>query len=390
MSELHKADGRSWRNAPCGGRPWGIPSPSMQLGGEADDQRREQIESTDRGPAPRLTQVAFSVVDLAATERWFREGLGFWPAGGARRRMRGPLASAVQGLPRVASTCWWMVDRNEFFQLELFQFERPLARLMAHDFRPCDIGYRGSASGWPTSTRRWHDWRAWAHRRSPTRRARRDASRVRAQPRRRLRRDHGGRPAVGRRTRPRADRPAPSPCARSRCRSPTWPGPRPSSRADSGWSAPMPRCEHQSTRRSGVCPARGRAARVFTAGGVLVELVQYLDPVGRPRPADYRISDQGILNIAFGARSRRDHVALYRRARAAGAQPNCRPLHCPARASSTSPTRSSSRSSCCGCPRRRTGAGASRRGRPPSGRGPTRTPSSGRCGSPRPRRPRGM
>ena len=141
MSELHKADGRSWRNAPCGGRPWGIPSPSMQLRGEADDQRREQIETTDRGPAPRLTQVAFSVVDLAATERWFREGLGFWPAGGARRMMRGPLASAVQGLPRAASTCWWMVDRNEFFQLEMFQFERPLARLMAPDFRPCDIGY---------------------------------------------------------------------------------------------------------------------------------------------------------------------------------------------------------------------------------------------------------
>ena len=39
--------------------------------------------------------------------------------------MRGPLASSVQGLPRVASTCWWMVARNEFFQLEMFQFERP-------------------------------------------------------------------------------------------------------------------------------------------------------------------------------------------------------------------------------------------------------------------------
>ena len=55
--------------------------------------------------------------------------------------MRGPLASSVQGLPRVASTCWWLVDRNRRFQLELFQFERPLARLMPHDFRPSDIGY---------------------------------------------------------------------------------------------------------------------------------------------------------------------------------------------------------------------------------------------------------
>ena len=97
--------------------------------------------SLDRGLGPPLSQVAFSVVDLAATERWFREGLGFWPAGGSRLRMRGPLASSVQGLHRAASTCWWMVDRNQFFQLEMFQFERPLARLMAHDFRPCDIGY---------------------------------------------------------------------------------------------------------------------------------------------------------------------------------------------------------------------------------------------------------
>ena len=68
---------------------------------------------------------------------------------------------------------------------------------------------------------------------------------------------------------------------------------------------------------------------VLAAGSVLVELVQYLDPVGRPRRVGYRISDQGILNIAFGARSRRDHGKLHRRARAAGAGENCRPVHLP-------------------------------------------------------------
>ena len=68
---------------------------------------------------------------------------------------------------------------------------------------------------------------------------------------------------------------------------------------------------------------------VFNAGSVLVEIVQYLDPVGRPRPAGYRVSGQGILNIAFGARSRRDHTELYRRARAAGARENRRPVHLP-------------------------------------------------------------
>ena len=91
----------------------------------------------------------------------------------------------------------------------------------------------------------------------------------------------------------------------------------------------MPRCDALSTRRSGVWPARGRAAACSPPAACSSSSSQYLDPVGRPRPADYRISDQGILNIAFGARSRRDHGELYRRARAAGARPNRRPVHMP-------------------------------------------------------------
>ena len=278
-----------------------------------------------------LAQVAFSVVDLAATERWFREGLGFRPAGGSRWRMRGPLASAVQGLPRVASTCWWLVDRNEFFQLELFQFERPLARLMAHDFRPCDIGYTRIGvwvADFDRALARLE--RLGSPPLSRPDRARRGASRLRAQPRRGLRRGHGGRPAVGRRARRRADRTAPV-----AVRSVTLSVPDLArseaffSRGLGLASAPMPPLhapEHEALW--GLAGARTRSS-VFAAGSVLVELVQYLDPVGRPRPPDHRISDQGILNIAFGARSRRDHRELYRRARAAGARANRRPLHLP-------------------------------------------------------------
>ena len=96
--------------------------------------------STD-GFAPPLNQIAFSVVDLRLTDRWFREGFGLLPAGGSRALMRGPLAANVQGLPRAASTCWWLLGQNSWFQLELFQFERPMAKLMPADFRPCDIGY---------------------------------------------------------------------------------------------------------------------------------------------------------------------------------------------------------------------------------------------------------
>ena len=99
------------------------------------------MSPTTTGFTPPLNQIAFSVVDLRLTERWFREGFGLLPAGGSRALMRGPLAAHVQDLPRAASTCWWLVGRNSWFQLELFQFDRPIAKLRPADVRPCDIGY---------------------------------------------------------------------------------------------------------------------------------------------------------------------------------------------------------------------------------------------------------
>jgi hypothetical protein len=57
--------------------------------------------------------------------------------------------------------------------------------------------------------------------------------------------------------------------------------------------------------------------------------VQYLSPGPQPWPEGYRISDQGILNIAFGARNRHDFFEVYRRCVAAGARPNCPPKHLP-------------------------------------------------------------
>ncbi len=278
-------------------------------------------------PEPRLSQVAFSVVDLAATERWFREGLGFWPAGGSRGMMRGPLASSVQGLPRVASTCWWMVDRKEFFQLEMFQFERPLARLMPHNLRPCDIGYS-----------RIGVWVAdFDH--TLTRLGRLGSTPLS---------DPIG-PAGARRACVRnpdgvyieimEDDPLPDAGlapSRSACpvavRTVTLSVPdlaRSAAFFSRGLglgrsAAKLRAADHEALW--GLAGAQ-TCSSVLTAGSVLLELVRYLDPVGRPRPPGYRISDQGILNVAFGARSRRDHGELYDRARAAGARENRTPLH---------------------------------------------------------------
>ena len=111
--------------------------------------------------------------------------------------MRGPLAANVQGLPRAASTCWWLLGRNSWFQLELFQFDRPMAKLMPADFRPCDIGYTRIGI-WvedfdATMKTACRTWQSAADR--ATGRAR-WAARLCPQSRRGLCRDHGRRPAA--------------------------------------------------------------------------------------------------------------------------------------------------------------------------------------------------
>jgi short-subunit dehydrogenase/catechol 2,3-dioxygenase-like lactoylglutathione lyase family enzyme len=62
------------------------------------------------------------------------------------------------------------------------------------------------------------------------------------------------------------------------------------------------------------------------ADDMLVELVSYEDPAGRPRPEGYRISDLGLLNVAFGFRDRAGFEAACRRCREAGHEGNGPPL----------------------------------------------------------------
>lgn len=275
-----------------------------------------------------LCQIALSVIDLRTTERWFREGLGFVPAGGSRLATRSPLAAKVQGLPRAASTCWWLLGSNDWFQLELFQFERPLARLMPRDARPSDIGYTRigvcvadfdatlaalDGLGSPTMT---------------------DPVGVAGARRACVRNPDGvyveimeddplapnGHPALG-------------PASPAAVRSVTL------SVAELAKSEAMFRGlglkpstallhlpEHEAIWGLPGADARGR---VFQAGDVLVEIVDYLNPQSRPRPPGYRISDQGILNIAFGAHNKRQHDELFRRALGAGAAPAHQPVHLP-------------------------------------------------------------
>lgn len=275
-----------------------------------------------------LNQVAFSVVDLRLTERWFREGFGFLPAGGSRFMASSPITARVQGVPRSASTMWWLVGRDPGFQLELFQFRRPMARLMPADFRPCDIGYTRvgvTVEDFDATLSHLAD--------------------LGTQP-------FG--PTIGERGKRRvcvrnpdgvyvevmeddplrgltANSAAPCPAA---VRSVTVSTP--DLEASVGYFTQvcgkgpedifLHAAEHEALW--GLDGARCKRA-VFRTGPVLLEVVQYVDPPGKPWPAGYRICDQGILNVAFGADNRRDFQTIYDRVVAFGATPNCKPIHLP-------------------------------------------------------------
>ena len=69
-----------------------------------------------------------------------------------------------------------------------------------------------------------------------------------------------------------------------------------------------------------------RESLLLWADDMLVELVHYAEPEGRPWPPGYRISDQGLLNIAFGFRRRAEFEAAHRRCLEAGLSANGPPL----------------------------------------------------------------
>jgi short-subunit dehydrogenase/catechol 2,3-dioxygenase-like lactoylglutathione lyase family enzyme len=270
----------------------------------------------------RLSQIAISAVDLRRTQRWYRDVLGLVPAGGTNLFF-GPLASMVQGLPRAASTCWWLVDRQDLFQIELFEFRSPLVRPLPDDWRPCDIGY--TTISFCVA----------------------DLDRAIAR-------------AVAAGTPPLAEPSGPDGARRACVRDPEGvlielmeedlraEAPRARPRPEIGAVvrsvtlsvSDLERSRHMFADVLGLQVADGlalhrpehealwglegatRDSLALWADDAIVELACYRDPPGRPRPPGYRIADQGLLNIAFGFRERAAFDAAYERCLEAGLRAN--------------------------------------------------------------------
>jgi catechol 2,3-dioxygenase-like lactoylglutathione lyase family enzyme len=86
-----------------------------------------------------LAQVALNTNDMPGTLRLYSELFGFLDGGG--HGSWGGVAK-VQGLqPNAYWLTWWMVGAREFFQLEVFQHQEPKQKPQPKDWRPSDEGW---------------------------------------------------------------------------------------------------------------------------------------------------------------------------------------------------------------------------------------------------------
>ena len=275
--------------------------------------------------AAPLCQVALSLLDLDRTHDWYRDTLGFLPSG-ETNLFRGPIASLIQGLPDAASRTRWLVDQQEFRQLEMFQYASPVPKV--HDRRPNDTGYSMlglHVADFDETVERLRKKGVFPLTEPVGENgARRVCIRDPEGTLLELLEDDPREPGAPNRPRPRV------PVA---IRSITL------SVADIERSrrffvdtlslgvAPDPDQLHLPAheRLWGLDGARSLKLLLW-AGDFLIELRQYTDPAGSPWPKGYRISDRGLLNIAFGFRNEDHFDRLLRRVEAAGYRANWIPF----------------------------------------------------------------
>jgi NAD(P)-dependent dehydrogenase (short-subunit alcohol dehydrogenase family)/catechol 2,3-dioxygenase-like lactoylglutathione lyase family enzyme len=272
---------------------------------------------------PAICQVAFCALDAKRLRAWYQDAFGFLPSGGTI--FAGPLAKRVQGLERALTSCRWLVDSQDVFQLEFFGFVSPKSRRRRSDSRLSDLGYQ--MIGIHVA-----DFDATLARLRQLGSAPRMVGDVGA--RIACVRDPEGnwveileqdplgslapvkaRPEVNATLRSVTLSVANLEAARS-----IW---------VDGFGLPLAPCEalhgpeHEVTW--GLDDAR-RKSLLVQAGGVLLELVEYEVPKPRSHPPGYQISDQGYMNIALGFTNRDEFDRFFDRAVNIGCRPNGKPL----------------------------------------------------------------
>ena len=68
----------------------------------------------------QICQVAFSALNAPALREWYANVFGLVKSG--KILFFPPSTSRVQGIPGAWEKCSWLVDQQDYFQLEFFQF----------------------------------------------------------------------------------------------------------------------------------------------------------------------------------------------------------------------------------------------------------------------------
>jgi len=262
-----------------------------------------------------VCQIALSATDLNRTVQWYSRTFNWRPAG-ERREREGEIWAKVPGLPEAHFAVWCMIERARFFQLELFEFYRPRMRLQRPDARPSDVGY--ACMGLETA-----DLDAVLRRLDCTGGVLLGSPMVHQDQRRVCVRDPDG--ILIELTETKASEPGHTAEGPLATVSSITVSVHDLERAKYFWIEALGLRECIGSALHGPDEERlwdlegaRRRECVLDGGSMKIELVQYLSPKARNRPAGYLLSDQGILNIALGTTKRDDFNAVLRRATEAG------------------------------------------------------------------------
>jgi catechol 2,3-dioxygenase-like lactoylglutathione lyase family enzyme len=258
-----------------------------------------------------LNQIAITVEDAAASRSFYEDVCGVPFVGDTV--FAGKVTEKVQALPGARLHASWHVDDRDFVQLELFRYQTPASRPYARTRKPWDIGYSRVALE-VNDVAAFHD--RCGQRRVP---GLTDVKTFGGKPCFAMRDPNGVLLEVGRATRP-------------------VPASRGARFAGVGISVPSLDVALRSYHEAIGCPVLDRAppdkgalwdeppaakrSALLDAGTVWLEINEYARPEPRPWPAGYRISDFGLLNVAFGFREPRDIRVAYDRMVKLGFKPN--------------------------------------------------------------------
>lgn len=259
-----------------------------------------------------IGQIAFNHLGGCRLWEWYRDGFGLIPSGATL--FGGPPAAKVNGLPAPLFPGHWLMDGRDWFQFEFFRFLHPRPKPRRSDETAADLGYRRvglHVPGFDATLARLHTMGS-----CPVGPVLGGAGSRRAC----VRDPEGNWVELME-----ADPLAPAAAAKARpevaatLRSVTI------SVADlaaarKAWvdgvgfealkSGPLHQPEHEALWGLGGAACE---SLVLDGGGVLIELVEYTRPLGKPRPDGYRICDQGIMNVAVVARDRESYDRTFAR-----------------------------------------------------------------------------